>query len=384
MTSIGSGTVDEIAIRAALDDLDVGLGIPSAWYVRPDLLEQELDAIFARHWVCVGHVAEVAEPGDQVPTTAGRIPVALVRGTDGVLRAFLNACRHRAHPVAIEARNRKTLQCPYHAWTYNLDGSLRHAPRAEREPAFSCRELSLQELAVDTWGPFVFVNAASDPTPLAAQLGELPAVAEQVGVDFSRCTFRERQHAVYPGNWKNYLDNSFECYHCPTAHPGLSAVYDMSPDGYKLVAGEYWQAQLTTWKDLTSQDEARFDYQYYYLFPNFTCVIYKDRDGTLQGYAGMWFTPGGVSETLQRIDFHFADDLDQAVIAEIIDVTWRTKREDMELIRRVQATHASGLASPQRLMVQSEWLIQHFQRLVCRTLLREAAPSDETSDPPAP
>ncbi len=142
-----------------------------------------------------------------------------------------------SHPVAIEATNRKTLQCPYHAWTYNLDGTLRNAPRADREPAFPCATLSLKEIAVDQWGPFLFVNAASARAPLADQLGELPALTAEVGVDFARCAFRERQLAVYPGNWKNYLDNSFECYHCPTAHPGLSAVYDMSPDGYKLAAG---------------------------------------------------------------------------------------------------------------------------------------------------
>ncbi len=104
-------------------------------------------------------------------------------------------------------------------------------------------------------------------------------------------------------------------------------------------------------------------------------MVYKERDGTLQGYAGMWFTPDGVSQTQQRVDFHFAPNLDETVIGEIIDVTWRTKREDMELIRRVQETHASGLAAPQTLMVESEWLIQHFQRLVCHALLGEPAPN---------
>src|SRR5678815_5270308 len=96
----GEASLDSIAIRAALRRLDEGVGIPSDWYCRVDVLEQEFEAVFARHWACVGHAAELAEPGDQVPTIAGRIPVVLVRGLDGILRGFVNACRHRAHPVA--------------------------------------------------------------------------------------------------------------------------------------------------------------------------------------------------------------------------------------------------------------------------------------------
>jgi phenylpropionate dioxygenase-like ring-hydroxylating dioxygenase large terminal subunit len=362
--------MNDTEILAALDDLNQGHGLPSSWYHRPDVLDAELDRIFQENWVCVGATADVAEPGDQMPTHAGRTPVVLVRDLDGNLRAFVNICRHRAHPVAIERRNRKSLQCAYHAWTYALDGSLRGAPRSENEDCFDKACMGLRELAVDTWGPFVFVHCGTDPRPLELQLGELPELVSSCGVDLDRCEFWQRQDAPYPGNWKNYLDNSLECYHCPSVHPSLSSLYDMREDSYHLRAGEYWQAQLTTWK---GEDEAAgYSYQYFFLYPNFTCVVYRNREGVTEGFAGMWFHPTEPSRTLQKVDFHFLPELSDTDRQALVDVTMVTKSEDMAVIERVQQSHESGRAQKQ-VLLKSEWLIAHFQRLVCESLLAEAA-----------
>ena len=330
------------------------------------MLDAELDRIFEEHWVCVGALADVATPGDQYPTKSGRTPVVVVRDLEGQLRAFVNICRQRAHPVAIERRNRKSLQCSYHAWTYGLDGSLRGAPRSEGEECFTKACFGLKELAVDTWGPFVFVHCGPDPQPLAEQLGELPKLVAECGVDLAQCEFWRRDEADYPGNWKNYLDNSLECYHCQSVHPSLSSLYDMREDSYHLRAGEYWQAQLTTWKG--EEEPAGYSYQYFFLYPNFTCVVYRNREGVTEGFAGMWFHPTETGRTLQQVDFHFLPELSDEQRQGLVDVTMITKSEDMAVIERVQQSHETGRVGKQ-VLLKSEWLIGHFQALVCRSLL---------------
>ena len=109
--------------------------------------------------------------------------MVVTRARDGEVRAFLNVCRHRGFPLAEGSGKRETLQCPYHAWTYGLDGSLRAAPRSDEEPDFPKSELGLSSLPVDTWGPFVFVNADRDAEPLAEALGSMPAQVAELGLD---------------------------------------------------------------------------------------------------------------------------------------------------------------------------------------------------------
>src|SRR5256885_11657577 len=117
--------------------------LPWRWYADPDVLRREGERIFARSWQYVGHSGQVAEVGSFFASAAGQIPVVVTRARDGVLRAFVNVCRHRGHVVAGGSGRRETLQCPYHAWTYALDGTLRAAPRSDREPGFDSDELGL-------------------------------------------------------------------------------------------------------------------------------------------------------------------------------------------------------------------------------------------------
>ena len=118
-------------------------------------------------------------------TQAGHIPIVVTRDREGILRGFVNVCRHRASTIARGCGSRETLQCPYHAWTYGLDGSLRKAPRSEREAGFDRADFSLLPVSVDTWGPFLFVNPDPAAAPLAETLGELPAIVARSGLDLS-------------------------------------------------------------------------------------------------------------------------------------------------------------------------------------------------------
>src|SRR6476646_5987544 len=131
-----------------------------AWsaYSDPALAGRERERIFARAWQYVGHLSEFGERAGYFAARVGDIPVVVTRDRDGVLRAFLNVCRHRGSVLAAGAAARESLQCPYHAWTYGLDGALLAAPRSNREPGFDCEGISLRAASVGVWGPFLFAN----------------------------------------------------------------------------------------------------------------------------------------------------------------------------------------------------------------------------------
>ena len=125
----------------------------------------------------------------------GRESVLITRNRKGEARANFNVCRHRGATLCTEESGevRRAFQCPYHAWTYDLDGSLRAAPRSDREPGFAREELGLVPVAVDTWGPFVFVNPDPDAAPLADDLGELPDLLGADGMDVGALRFLARK-----------------------------------------------------------------------------------------------------------------------------------------------------------------------------------------------
>jgi choline monooxygenase len=145
---------------------------------------------------------------------------------DGALRAFVNVCRHRGALVASAPQRRGTLQCPYHAWTYGLDGALRAAPRSDLEPCFDRDGLGLLPVAVDTWGPFLFVNPDPDAEPLAVALGDLPAVVAEHGLDIGALRHRRRVSYELRANWKVAIENYLECYRCAINHPGFVDAVD--------------------------------------------------------------------------------------------------------------------------------------------------------------
>ena len=177
-------------------------------------------------------------------TQAGPIPIVVTRDREGVLRGFVNVCRHRASTIARGCGSRETLQCPYHAWTYGLDGSLRKAPRSEREAGFDRADFSLLPVSVDTWGPFLFVNPDPAAAPLVETLGELPAIVARSGLDLSTLVFHSHHEWPIDANWKVNLENYLECYHCPTAHPGFSKVIDVDPDAYALTVSPTFSSQI--------------------------------------------------------------------------------------------------------------------------------------------
>jgi carnitine monooxygenase subunit len=240
--------------------LAAGATLPAEWYSDPAIERLERERIFARAWQLVGRSDQVAKPGDYVASFAGHVPVVVVREESGHLNAFVNICRHRGHLVVEGCGRRRTLQCPYHAWTYRLDGSLYRAPRSEREPDFDPAGLSLIPLLVDTWGPFVFANPDLGAAPLAETLGRLSSLVAGSGLELDALRFRERRDWEIRANWKVGLENYLECYHCPVAHPGFSRLIDVDPDAYVLEARNLILSQFGPVRNPSPKEQAKAPY----------------------------------------------------------------------------------------------------------------------------
>ncbi len=337
--------------------------LPWSWYSDPELLRAEQERIFRRAWQYAGPAEHAASAGDYFTCGVGDVPVVVVRDQVGELRAFLNVCRHRGSVVVEGRGNRETLQCRYHAWTYNLDGSLRAAPRANREPGFETDGICLRELTVETWGPLVFVNPDAGAAPLAETLGALPELVAAGGVEVERLRFRRRSESDLACNWKIAVENYLECYHCPVAHPGFSAVVDVSPDAYRLQTHERGSSQfgpLRPGRDGGDVSEGQF----HWLWP--VTKLYA-MPGP-QNLAAGSVIPSGLERTSAFLDYFFPEDVRDAEIDVLIAFDDQVGREDRALVESVQAGVRSGLLEAGRLLPESERLLAHFQRLVREAL----------------
>jgi carnitine monooxygenase subunit len=337
--------------------------LPYAWYSEPEVLRREQERIFARSWQYVCPAGRVAEPGSYVAVRAGHVPVLLARDGAGELRGFVNVCRHRGSVLVDEDGRRGTIQCPYHAWTYDLDGSLRAAPQSAREPGFSPGELGLLPVAVDSWGPLVFVNPDADAAPLDEALGDLPALVADAGVDVDALAFHHRSESAYAANWKVCCENYLECYHCSVAHPGFSAVVDVSPDAYVLEqTSELLATQLGPLREPTGGEVERG--QFHFLWPNLTVNVLPGRPNLSIGTV----LPDAPERTSRFLDYFFAPDADPAWIDETLTWDDQVGREDTALVERVQRGVRTGLVAEGRLLTESERLVAHFDGLVRRAL----------------
>ena len=342
--------------------------LPWSWYTDPAVLGLERERVFGRFWQYATHTERLAEPGAFVATRAGHIPVVVVRGRDEALRAFVNVCRHRGSLLCEGEGRRETLQCPYHAWTYDLDGSLRAAPRSDREPGFERDGLGLVPVQVDTWGPFVFVNPDLGAPSLVEYLGELPSLVAENGVDVDALAFRSRAEAEYDANWKICSENYLECYHCAIAHPSFSKAIDVDPDAYGLEMRQWFSSQFGPPRQggggVYDADGEIGRGQFHFLFPNTAINVMPGHPNLSIGP----IVPLAPERTYRFLDYFFLPGLDESWIADYLALDEQVGAEDRALVERVQVGVRSGMIEQGRLLPESEQLIAHFQSLLADAL----------------
>ena len=349
---------------AALDHVPLSRSetIPSTWYTDPRFHALDREAVFARTWQLAGHLSRLGEPGAYVTAQVAGNPIIVVRGRDGVLRAFYNVCRHRGGPLALDAAGCvKALQCKYHGWTYLLDGSLRGVPQWDRVELFEKGSFALVPVRLDVWEDFVFVSLAEDPPPLAEMMA---GITERIlPTRLTTKTLVRRVDYEVHANWKVYIDNYLEGYHVPYMHPDLATLLSFKDYRTESAAWQVLQHSPLSAEDsvYASAEGGAGEAYYYWVFPNFMLNILPHRvqvnqvipDGPDRCHVHFWYYYDD-PESLKQ----------QQRIAADIAYSDAVQAEDREICERVQQGLSSRAYDRGRFSVEMEEGVWTFQRLL--------------------
>jgi Rieske 2Fe-2S family protein len=228
--------LDRDAVDRALAPFGSSTGLPAAAYLDSEVFAWEAAHFLGGSWFCVGREADLVQPGQARAVRMGDETVLLVRDADD-LRVFSDVCRHRGHELAPvgEAFDVRYIRCPYHAWTYRLDGSLVTAPTFGGAPGFDAADYPLVTLASAVWNGWVFVNAGGGAPTFESHIGNLGKILDEYGIAGLATAHRQRYQVA--ANWKLLIENYSECYHCTSIHPALCEVTpvnsgaDLDPTG---------------------------------------------------------------------------------------------------------------------------------------------------------
>jgi choline monooxygenase len=217
-------------------DFGMAETLPPAVYHDPGIHDLELEKIFRRDWICLGRLAEIPAPGDYLCRDIAASPVIVVRQKDGSVKALANICAHRATRLLECDGHVSRISCPYHSWTYAIDGQLIGAPFMQDTPGFDIARYRLKELACDTWEGFIYVSLDANAQSLATRLG---ALTDLVG-DFRMADYVPvfSQVDTWDANWKCLVENYMDAYHIHRVHKNSFGKYGASEDWTKLFDGE--------------------------------------------------------------------------------------------------------------------------------------------------
>ena len=342
--------------------LEYAYTIPAAWYVDERIERLERDQVFGNNWIAVGRVDQAAEAGQFFTFDLAGEPLIIVRGADHQLRAFYNVCRHHAAAVATAPCGVvQHLRCPYHGWTYGLDGSLKGTPEFTGVCNFDREANGLVPVQVATWENFIFVNLNSEAPPLESQLDDLPQRISVAGLRF----FTRKTYTL-ACNWKVYVDNYLDGgYHVPHLHKALNSVLDYKE--YTIENGTHYALQsspMVASQDATvAQTRTGDRAEYYWLYPNFMINLYQ---GVMDTNLVL---PLGREKCLVVFDFFFADTSPE-YNEESVAVSDRVQAEDVDICESVQRGLHSRAYGAGRLSVRRETGEHLFHRLLARDLKR--------------
>ncbi|HJT98526.1 MAG TPA: aromatic ring-hydroxylating dioxygenase subunit alpha [Rhodanobacteraceae bacterium] len=332
--------------------------LPHDYFVSPEIFAAERERIFHASWLLVGHVSQLDAPGSYFLFELDRESVIVLRDGNGDVRAFHNHCRHRGSRLCQEHAGKlgATIQCPYHAWTYGLDGALRHVPAMTEVAGFDTRDWPLHPVAFSIWQGFVFVNLAKQPVPFADALPALVGKFAHRRGDELRSAFTKTYDVE--ANWKLLFHNFSECYHCPTVHPLLNKLTPFrnsendldegpvlggpmsmtDPEGSMSIGGARCAAPFAS---LSTEERARV--YYYTVFPSAFVSFHPDYVMVHRAL------PLAIDRTRVVCDWYFEPDaiaasgFDAAPAIEFWDLT---NRQDWTLCENTQRGVASRAWTP--------------------------------------
>jgi choline monooxygenase len=365
-------SVDEVrAVATGFDpDPALSMSLRSEAYTDDRWAQADREAIFARSWQWVCHVEKLTEPGSYVSSTVAEMPVVVVRDRDGCLRAFYNVCKHRAHELLTGSGVTRTIACPYHAWTYGLDGRLRGARRADRMATFDRSTVCLDQIQVEEFGGFVYVNLDPTARPLGEQAPDLAEDIARWAPDVATLTHAKRLSYSVRTNWKNVIDNFLECYHCHIAHKEFVDLVDM--DTYEVRTHGIWSSHFA---EAGKHANAAYDvsearitqHAVWWLWPN-TCLLrYPGRSN----FMVFQVLPDGPEHTVETWDFFLeTTELTDAEHQSVRYIDEVLQQQDIALVESVQRGMRTPAFDQGRIVYDpegsglSEHGVHHFHGLV--------------------
>ena len=367
------------ASRASFNPADASLSytLPSHLYTSQDVFDREKPGVFARSWAFACHRSQVAQPGQYVRLDVAGEEILVVRDKGGELRAFYNVCLHRAHTLVQNDSGQVSLiTCPYHAWTYRLDGTLAVARNGENVKEFDKCDFKLKAARVEEFSGLIFVNLDESASSLASQAPDLLNALKDWCPELPNLKFAQRSTWDIKCNWKTAIENFSECYHCSPAHPAFVEVVDMKT--YSVTTHDIWNVHLSKTLPLENTPYASatagagpLEYVAIFLWPNHTIWVMPGAGNI----AVLYMLPTGPETCREVMDFYFMDSTPTVAEAQSIaylrDVL---QPEDIGLCERVQKGLRSRSYSVGRLIVDgersgiSEHGVHHFQQLYHRNM----------------
>jgi choline monooxygenase len=389
MTDITVADLQEIA--AGFDpDPALSMSLRSEAYTDPKWAAADLEAIFARSWQWVCHVERLAQPGGYATATIAEMPIAVIRDRDEALRAFYNVCQHRAHELLSGSGTAGSIVCPYHAWVYRLDGQLKGARRADRMDTFDKSEICLQQVQVEEFGGFVYVNLDPTARPLAEQAADLAAEIERWAPAVAQLTHAKRLTYDVRSNWKNVIDNFLECYHCHVAHPEFVDLVDM--DTYEVKTHGIWSSHFA---EAGKHENTAYDvsgatvneHAVWWLWPN-TCLLRYPGRGNFMVFQVI---PAGSDRTLETWDFYLeTKEPNDAEVQSIRYIDEVLQQQDISLVESVQRGMNTPAFSQGRIVYDpagsglSEHGVHHFHGLVLQAYRTLVGADESITESDAP
>jgi phenylpropionate dioxygenase-like ring-hydroxylating dioxygenase large terminal subunit len=255
--------------------------LAARYYKDPLIFRDEQEKLFSKTWLFAGHASQVASAGDYFAFQVAGQNLFCIRDRDGKIRCFHNVCQHRAHEIVQGTGKVRVLVCPYHAWSYELDGRLRAAPNAKTTPGFSKDEICLTEVRLENFCGFLFVNLDDRARPMAEWFPNVEAELRDFVPDIDTLaplTWVEVEEAC---NWKVSVENYSECYHCALNHPTFAKgvirpeTYDIRAQGYCLRhTTECANLEAMSYPIDLSANARAGDYSSWFLWPGFSFQVY--------------------------------------------------------------------------------------------------------------
>lgn len=358
------------------DDPAHSYTLPAELYYNAEIFEAEKEAVFYKSWNFVCHSNQLEAPGSYTTVRIGDQNIAIVRGRDGEIRAFHNVCSHRAHQLLSGAGKTRMIVCPYHAWTYELDGKLRTNSILETVDEFESKEFCLKPVKVEIFLGFVWINLDLNAKPLAEQSAHFGEDVRKYVDTPETLKFAGRLTFEIKANWKNVVENFQECYHCPPAHPALVELFDHGiyrTKNYGICSSHIAPAREdnSAYKFDASKKGNQLMYAAWYLWPNLTFNVFPGR----RNLSFMHIMPTGPETTFEHWDFFLEDTTpNEEELAAMDYIKNVLQPEDIGLVESVQRGLHSKAYRQGRLVIDkdltsnSEHGIHHFQSIYYRAM----------------